>query len=437
MRSYVKVFSLLFTLMLLLSAFSACGSPTPPAETTEAEQSAETTDAAVTTEKPAGEDGAQILPVVWNFGYVGSDKNSDGFLYTVNPDGVGYSYTDIITVEKAGTRITFSDPNNGRTQNSVLVISTWYVFSGMEMINPEGILIRGNDERVMNMTTEGTVYTYVTSSDNESIRICYASGQQSSEDPVTHPNVYYELTQEPGTGTGIFTEEQLLEQWFAADKERAYYDTLEGITFTVIGDSYLAKASLASGNNWPTLLAKKYGMTYKNYGIGGSTISNYTKEHNPMVDRYTEMAMNDPDVIIVEGGRNDYNFGVPLGTLEDTSTQTMMGATRYLLTKIRERYPNAVVIGLTCWETGGNRNSAGHYCREYGEAMLAVCADLGIPCINALDQKATGVYMTDPVFRMNYCRDANDVSHLNDDGMRLVMPFFEKEILRIYEASKK
>jgi len=147
--------------------------------------------------------------------------------------------------------------------------------------------------------------------------------------------------------------------------------------------------------------------------------------------------MGDVDIIIVEGGRNDYNFNVPLGTLEDTTTKTMMGATRYLLTKLRERYPNAVIIGLTCWETGGNKNKDGHYCREYGQAMLDICADLGIPCINALDQGKMGVYMTDPNFRAKYCRDANDVSHLNDDGMKLVLPVFERYIAEIYEEYRK
>lgn len=437
MKFKLRLCAAALSLLACLSAAS-CDRPAQPADTTaESKSHSETTapieSTAETTSEPTQKN---ILDVRWNLGYVGSDQNMDGYNYMINPDGIGYSYSDVITLEKAGTKITFTDPGNGRTDNSVFVISTWREISGW-MIHMKGISIRGNDERVMNLTTEGTTYTYISSEDNECIRLCYASGQQSADATVEHPPVYFEYTGEPGTGTGVFSEEDLLNLWLDADKERAFFEILDGITFTVIGDSYLDRASIKSGNNWPTLLAKKYGMTYKNYGIGGSTISNFVTDHNPMVDRYTVMAMNNPDVIIVEGGRNDYNFNIPLGSLEDTSTKTMMGATRHLLQKLRERYPNAVIIGLTCWETGGNQNKQGHYCREYGQAMLDVCADLGIPCINALDQRATGVYMTDPNFRAKYCRDENDVSHLNDDGMRLVLPFFEQSIAQIYQEYQK
>ena len=62
-------------------------------------------------------------------------------------------------------------------------------------------------------------------------------------------------------------------------------------------------------------------MIFSNYGIGGSTISNYVSTNQPMVDRYHFMTENKPDIIIIEGGRNDYNKSVPIGTLDDTSTK--------------------------------------------------------------------------------------------------------------------
>jgi hypothetical protein len=114
----------------------------------------------------------------------------------------------------------------------------------------------------------------------------------------------------------------------------------------------------------------------------------------------------------------------------------MMGAARFLITKIKEKYPNAVIICMTCWEVGGSANSAGNVCSAYGQALLDVCADMGIPCINAMDQKATGVYMTDASFRAKYCMKPTDISHLNADGMKLVLPYFEKFIADTYKAAK-
>ena len=132
----------------------------------------------------------------------------------------------------------------------------------------------------------------------------------------------------------------------------------------------------------------------------------------------------------------DYNKNVPIGTNGSMDTKTMKGAARYLITKVQERYPNALIICLTVWEVGGNANSAGNVCSDYGRALLEVCADMGVPCINAMDQQATGVYMTDASFRTKYCMKSSDISHLNADGMKLVLPAFEKAIAEYYTAKK-
>jgi lysophospholipase L1-like esterase len=114
----------------------------------------------------------------------------------------------------------------------------------------------------------------------------------------------------------------------------------------------------------------------------------------------------------------------------------MKGAARFLISKVQEKYPNALIICLTVWEVGGSKNSAGNYCSDYGRALLEVCADMGVPCINAMDQEATGVKMTDANFRNKYCMKANDYSHLNEAGMKLVFPAFEKAIADFYAAKK-
>ena len=173
-------------------------------------------------------------------------------------------------------------------------------------------------------------------------------------------------------------------------------------------------------------------MTYNNYGMNGSTMSNYVTTNNPMVTRYTQMENNNPDIVIIEGGRNDYNKNVPMGETGSLDTKTMKGAARYLITKVKEKYPNAMIICLTVWEVGGSKNSAGYYCSDYGKALLEVCADMNVPCINAMDQAATGVKMTDAAFRKQYCMKDTDISHLNADGMKLVFPAFEKAIAEFY-----
>ena len=71
---------------------------------------------------------------------------------------------------------------------------------------------------------------------------------------------------------------------------------------------------------------------------------------------------------------------------------------------------------------------------EYGTAMKEVCAFEGVPCFDATNQALCGVYMTSADFQKTYCMAENDVSHLNPEGMKLVMPAFEKFIAEKYTA---
>lgn len=205
-----------------------------------------------------------------------------------------------------------------------------------------------------------------------------------------------------------------------------YFNTLEGITINAIGDSYLEGDKLERQYTWPRLIAEKYGLTFNNFGKNGSTMSNFVDTNKPMVERYTDMPENKPDIVMIEGGRNDYNKCVPIGEDGSLDTKTFKGAARFLITELRKKYPDAKFIAMTCWEVGGKENAAGNMCSDYGRAFLKVCEDMSVECINALDADSVGVYMTDPEFRIKYCQHANDISHLNAEGMKLVLPMFEK-----------
>ena len=377
--------------------------------------------AEVTTTAPAPTGTA--LDVKWNAGYVGSSTNGYGFANAINANEKNYAYTDVIEIAKKGTKLTFVDTNGGATSANAYVVSFWKKDGANWVIDTSALNIAGGGQYVISSSAQGVVYTYVSSSDSECIRFCFRSNGVGNR-----PTIYSSETNEPGTLQDKIDAAASLEKWINDDKSRAFYDVLKGKTFTVIGDSYLAGNGLDKELVWPALLAKKYDMTYNNYGMNGSTMSNYVTTNNPMVNRYTQMANNNPDIVIIEGGRNDYNKDVPMGENGSLDTKTMKGAARYLITKVKEKYPNALIICLTVWEVGGGKNDAGWYCSDYGKALLEVCADMNVPCINAMDQTATGVKMTDSAFRSKYCMTASDISHLNADGMKLVFPAFEKAI---------
>jgi len=98
-----------------------------------------------------------------------------------------------------------------------------------------------------------------------------------------------------------------------------------------------------------------------------------------------------------------------------------------LIIGVQKKYPNAKIVCVTPWYVSGT-NSLGLTVQDYGQAMITLCNSMGIPVINAQDRTASGVDMTSSTFRTNYCMTASDISHLNLDGMKLVLPFFEMQI---------
>lgn len=215
-------------------------------------------------------------------------------------------------------------------------------------------------------------------------------------------------------------------EYYAVYHYDYYNDVLCEKTINLLGDSYIAGESLSVDETWGGILADKYGMTLNRYGKGGNGLASPEASGTPMYLRYTEMK-NDADIVFVVGGRNDYNKRYPVGSVGDTAADSFCGALSILIDGLREKYPNALILFSTPWYVNEEM-------KAYSDAMLAVCAQKQIPCFNAADQTLSGVYMNDSAFRAKYCMQANDVSHLNADGMALYFPAVEQFIAEEAEA---
>ncbi len=439
-----KTMAFILVLAAALPLLASCsGGGKAPAVTTDTptEEPAVSTTEEVTTEETTVEETFSKIPelieVKWNAGYIGSDSNAYGYEYKINSSGGSYSYTDVIVLEKKGTMVTFLDPKKGSTSSNAFVVSSWAKVGSYWIIDKEGINIPGGGSLVVNANAAGgTSYTYISSKDNECIRFCYRSNT-SSVNAKDHPAIYMLRTNEPGTYQPEIDLLEAYDKFMSSEKDRAFYDVLNGITMNVIGDSYFKGEGLKPHYVWPGLIATKYGMKFDNKGIGGSTVSNYVTTNNPMVDRYNKMPDNNPQIVIIEGGRNDYNKSVPIGENSDTSTKTFKGAVNTLIDSVRKKYPDALILAVTVWEVGGKANSAGHMCSDYGRALIEICNLKGVPVYNSMEQDKIGVYMTDPDFRAEFCMKPGDISHLNAYGMMKVMPVFEKWIAEEYSKFKK
>ena len=217
------------------------------------------------------------------------------------------------------------------------------------------------------------------------------------------------------------------------------YDCLKNLHVYAIGDSYFAGDKIGKDKTWLKLLADKYKMTFGNFGLNGSTVSDYDTAGNPMVQRISAMTADpDADIIFFEGGANDWNHAVPMGTVGSKDTKDFCGAVASCLEQLHARYPKALIICFTPWDYGNLKKVLGFTPKDYAKTMMQVVAQYDYAvCIDDTDTSAIPAFMTSEIFRVRYCQSSTDLNHFNEEGMQMILPFFEKRIAEYYTAFKK
>ncbi|MBQ8415949.1 MAG: SGNH/GDSL hydrolase family protein [Clostridia bacterium] len=225
-------------------------------------------------------------------------------------------------------------------------------------------------------------------------------------------------------------------------------EKLYGLNVLAVGDSLFGGHSLGHENQWLAILAKQYSWNLTNLGSNGWLVANNAESERPsMSDKvrndpafafgsasyynYGDTASKKPedvDVIFVEGGYNDYNWGTPLGTLDSTDGTTFYGALNLMVSALLEQYPNATVVMHTSWHLSGSKTVAGETVdrMDYlAKAMKNIynftyAGNDRVVLIDAGDPNLTGVYMADAAWRAQYAYAPDDTAHLNQAGMELM-----------------
>lgn len=209
----------------------------------------------------------------------------------------------------------------------------------------------------------------------------------------------------------------------AADGQASSGESLEGKTLMILGDSYSAgHGLLASQKSWPELLAEDYGMELINWAISGSTLAAGEGGRNPMVRRCMEMPDENVDILIIQGGSNDWSQNIPLGERDQRDEETFMGALNLILDRMEEKYPQTTLICFTPWVSNGAVNGLGLETTHYAEAMLKVCRYRDILCYDASNTVQNDIHMDSLAFRTKYCLTPSDRWHLNAGGQLLFAP---------------
>ena len=156
----------------------------------------------------------------------------------------------------------------------------------------------------------------------------------------------------------------------------------------------------------------------------------YTLTYTAPVAHYDTYA-EDVDLILLEGGTNDYGWGLPLGAVGDTGVDSLYGAYNTMVEGLLEKYPNAKIVLVTSWhsrETGGGRSRMDYVANAMKDVKKTNYADNDrVLLLDAGDSDVSGIYMSDKAFRICYSKSANDLNHLNALGMKVMANnmFFE------------
>lgn len=211
----------------------------------------------------------------------------------------------------------------------------------------------------------------------------------------------------------------------ALENRKEAQETLTGKRMLILGDSYCAGFGLASAEeNWTNIVAENCGMELSNFAVSGSTLTKCGND--PMVERCMTLPEEDFDIVIVQGGSNDWSIGAQLGETDSRDEYTLMGALNVILDHMEEQYPNATLICFTPWVSNGEINSLGLETTAYGEAMIKLCRYRDILCYDASNTAQNQIYMDEQAFREKYSHSATDRWHLNAYGQALFASAFTR-----------
>lgn len=182
---------------------------------------------------------------------------------------------------------------------------------------------------------------------------------------------------------------------------------LSGKVLSTTGDSIAAGAG-NNGSGYPEIVASDNGMTVQNVAVGGGTVA-YVNANTFCISRSISSMRSDADFVLLEGGGNDADSGVPLGTLSSGYTATLddttfAGAIESMFKAAIARFPDkkiGYVFIHKCAYLFDSRVPNSYY-----DMAKAACEKWGIPYLDLNTQ----------VPPLNYIADLKTTYTANGDG---------------------
>ena len=217
-------------------------------------------------------------------------------------------------------------------------------------------------------------------------------------------------------------------------KDRAVADTS---TVVSLGDSITAytvnptndgtSTVIQQGYNYHEWWGKSYRLKTHDYGWGGSKLSETECNEPSFIDRYEDMIKKvpDADLVTVMGGANDFS-STELGDMDSRELTTFSGATRFLMEKLIEAYPDSQIVFFTLTRTHSANpldkpNIFGDTRYDYSDRIIELAKEYDIHAIDiyskdSLDFRKDSTLMLDGV-------------HPTKDGQKILADFMAEKMV--------
>lgn len=143
------------------------------------------------------------------------------------------------------------------------------------------------------------------------------------------------------------------------------------------------------------LAAKLRGVSVYNTGLSDSTITKMPNK--PQISsqaRMNAVIAQNPDIILLLAGVNDYGTNAPIGNIGDQTDETFSGAMEIIINAYLSALPNVRLIyctptpyyyhfvGQSTFHSGRVANAGGNNLRAYAERAIEICKLYSIPVVD-------------------------------------------------------
>lgn len=240
----------------------------------------------------------------------------------------------------------------------------------------------------------------------------------STDDGVNEPFLLYNYgggAMNGNTRTGG-THTLKLEKQTSSGGGGSSTNPLSGKILSTTGDSIAAGAG-NNGSGYPEIVASDNNMTLQNVAVGGGTVA-YINANTFCISRSISSMRSDADFVLLEGGGNDADSGVPLGTLSSGYTATLddttfAGAIESMFKAAIARFPDKKIGYVFIHKCASGFDS--RVPNSYYDMAKSACEKWGIPYLDLNTQVPPLNYIAD--LKSTYTANA-DGYHPNELGYR-------------------